>query len=151
MTMQLPLRDVHPPLAPSWWPPAPGWWLLAGVLLLAIAALGWWAWRRARRRRRIGELFDRTVDAADTPATQVAAMSALLRRAARDRVPGADVLEGEAWLRLLDQGLKSPLFSAGPGRVLLDGAYRPDLAAGDVAALRPVARARFLDWMRAGR
>ena len=151
ISMQLPLRDVHAPVAPPWWPPAPGWWLVAGAVLLLIAAMGWLAWRRARRRRRIGELFDRTVDAAQTPPAQVAAMSALLRRAARARVPGADVLQGEAWLRLLDQGLDAPLFSAGAGRVLLDGAYRPDLEAGEVAALRPIARARFLDWMRAGR
>lgn len=48
------LRDVHLPEPITWWPPALGWWLLAGVIVLGLAALFWvlrqhWQTRRYRR------------------------------------------------------------------------------------------------------
>src|SRR5690606_1367634 len=111
----LPLRDVHVPPAPPWWPPAPGWWVAAGVVLALL--LGWaiWRWHGRRRRRLAGELFDRSIAAAGTPVAEVAAISSLLRRAARRIEPGADTLEGEAWLELLDRGLPGDGFRQGPG------------------------------------
>ena len=160
------LRDIHQPLAPPWWPPAPGWWMLAAILLLAIAACAWIAARRRRRRLAIAAIFDAALDAADTPSAQVAAMSELLRRAARRRDPAADRLHGEAWLEFLDAPatpstarragkpasgprVEPGRFSQGPGRLLLDGGYRREVDANQVAALRTCARARFLDWMAA--
>ncbi|MGO4222944.1 DUF4381 family protein [Lysobacter sp. TAF61] len=155
------LRDIHSLPAPPWWPPAPGWWLLAALVMALIAAVAWVVLRRRRRRRAIAELFDRNVDAAASPAAQVAAMSELLRRAARRRDAHADRLEGEAWLAFLDAGPADPTrpgsprsvtrtdFSGGSGRLLLDGGYRRDVAATDVQALRRLARARFLQWMGA--
>lgn len=143
------LRDVHEPLAPPWWPLAPGWWCVLAVLLLALALVAWWYGRRRLRRRRAARLFDAHVAAASTPAAQVAAMSELLRRAARRVDPDADRLEGDGWLRLLDRGWARPVFSEGPGALLRDGAFRPSVDADDVAALRVVARARFLAWMEA--
>ena len=144
--MNLPLRDVHPGVAPSWWPPAPGWWmLLAGVLLVA-ALFAWWWRRRARRRLAVARLFDAAVSAAATPSQQVAAMSELLRRAARRKDAGADRLQGEDWLRFLD-GDGGSGFADGVGRLLLDGPYRPDVDAADAEALRTLARRRYLDWM----
>lgn len=134
------LRDIHQPPAPPWWPPAPGWWLLAAIVLLAIGAWVWWAARRRRRRRAIAATFDDTVAAAGTPAAQVAAMSELLRRAARRLDPGADRLQGEAWLALVD-------LPDGPGRLLLEGGYRREVEPQQVEALRPLVRARFLQWM----
>lgn len=141
------LRDIHPSVAPSWWPPAPGWWLVAAVGLLALAGLLAWRLWRARRRRRLLALFDAEVDAATDPAARVAAMSALLRRAARRRDPDAVHLEGDAWLEFLDAGRQDPRFAGREGRLLLDGPFRPDVDAGDAAALQAVARARFLEWM----
>lgn len=162
------LRDIHQPLAPPWWPPAPGWWLLAAVVLLAIAAWAWFAARRRQRARAIAAIFDRALAAADTPSAQVAVMSELLRRAARRRDPQADRLHGDAWLAFLDgpaaevgkrRGRKpaaqppagSAGFSAGsshgPGRLLLDGGFRREVDPDQVAALRAIARARFLAWM----
>lgn len=150
------LRDIHQPAAPPWWPPAPGWWwLAAGTLLVVLMA---WAWRRHRasRRARIAAAFDAPVAAQSTPAAQLAAMSDLLRRAARRHHPDADTLQGDAWLRVLDtprrrrwRRASSPSreFSNGPGRLLLDGPFRRDVDAVDVEAARRVARARFLDWM----
>ena len=34
------------------------------------------------------------------------------------------------------------------GRMLVDGAFRPEVDADDVRALRDVARTRFIEWMR---
>ena len=150
----LPLRDIHLPPAPPFWPPAPGWWLL-GLAILAVVA-GWWWWRRreARRRARIARLFDSAVATAPTPAAELAAISELLRRAARRIDPAADRLDGEAWLEFLDQhGPKetgehaAADFTGGPGRLLLDGPWRTAVPTGDVERLRPLARARFLAWM----
>ena len=96
--MNLPLRDVHPAVAPPWWPPAPGWWWVAAALLAIALGLAWWQRSRARRAAAVCRLFDQAVDAAATPAAQVATMSELLRRAARRVDPTADRLQDEAWL-----------------------------------------------------
>lgn len=145
--MTLPLRDVHPGVAPPWWPPAPGWWLVAAVVLLLSFALWWWLRRRDRRRAAILRLFDDAVAAADTPARQVAAISELLRRAGRRMDAQADRLQGDDWLRFLDRGSQASEFAEGAGRLLLDGPYRPDVDAGAAEALRVLARRRYLDWM----
>jgi len=161
------LRDIHSTAAPSWWPPAPGWWIVAVVVVVILTLIMWWRARARRRRAVIAALFDREVDAAATPPQQVAAMSELLRRAARNHDAGADTLHGEDWLRHLDNApakrrRKTPArkasvrtaaarkdFSEGPGRLLLDGGFRRDVKSADVAALRALARERFLLWMGA--
>ena len=141
------LRDIHQPASPPWWPPAPGWWLVAALLVIVLA-VGWWFMARRRRRQRaIAALFDAALAAAPSPAAQVAAMSELLRRAARRRDPAADRYEGDAWLRFLDAGGKRPQFSSDVGRLLLEGGFRREVDATAVAALRPLARQRYLSWM----
>ena len=145
----LALNAIHVPPAPSWWPPAPGWWLLAAVALLAAAFACWRIARRRWRRRRWATLFDTTIASADTPVAQVAAMSELLRRGARQVQPSADTLSGDDWLHFLDRGLPQPVFAAGAGALLRDGGYRRALSVAEVEALRVVSRARFLDWMGA--
>jgi len=142
---RLPLRDVHLPASPPWWPPAPGWWWLAAVVALAILAwTGWRLWRHARRRRWL-RWFD-AGSGRGTPPERLAAMSGLLRRAARRRQRGAELLQGQEWLRFLD-GPGSDAFSAGAGRLLLDGGFRPHLEPGEFAAVRALARQRFVDLM----
>jgi hypothetical protein len=145
---ELVLRDVHVPPAPSLWPPAPGWWLVAGAVALVLAIL-WWV-RRQRRRRKLAwqKLFDDACGDA-SPAAQVAAISELLRRAARRVDKQADHLQSEDWLRLLD-GRKQKAFSEGAGRLLLEGGYRREVPADDFAAAKELARMRFLELM-AGR
>ncbi len=150
------LRDIHATPAPSWWPPAPGWWVLAGVIVAAFVLIAWWRARVRRRRRTLAQLFDGQVDAAATPPQQVAAISELLRRAARRRDATADTLQGEAWLLHLDatprRKRKAPArtdFSQGPGRLLLDGGFRREVDPNEVGALRKLARERFLQWMDA--
>ena len=149
MAAPLILRDVHLPGAPSWWPLAPGWWMvIAAVALLGLAGYLWHR-RRSRRRREMAEIFYRALDAAPTPAAQVAAMSELLRRAARRRDRGADRLQGDQWLEFLDRGSKRQDFAQGSGRLLLEGGYRREVDPAQVAQLREIARRRFMQWMGA--
>ena len=141
------LRDIHQPAAPPWWPPAPGWWGVLALACVLLAVATWWGWRRWRRRRATERLFDEAVASAPTPAAQVAAMSELLRRAARRHHPDADTLPADAWLQVLDAGAATPRFAGEFGELLRDGAFRREVAAQDAERLRPVARARFLAWM----
>lgn len=145
------LRDIHEPLPPPWWPPAPGWWwLAAGLLALALGAVAY-AWYRRRRLRAWQRLFDRTVDATATTPERIAAMSALLRRAARRVDPAADRLQGDAWLGFLDAGAPAPGFLDGPGAALRDGGFRRNAGDIDLAALHALARQRFVALMAARR
>ncbi len=147
---RLPLREAHLPDAPGWWPPPMGWWLVAVVVVVLLGIL--LLWRRHARRRRIAAeaLFDATVDAAQDEAARIAAMSELLRRAARLRDPFADRLQGADWLHFLDEGprARGAATFAEVGAVLLDGGFRREVDAAAVDALRPVARARFVALMR---
>lgn len=143
------LRDIHQPPPPSWWPPAIGWWLLAAVVLLAIGAWAWRAWRRRRRQRELARVFDAGIAAAATPAARIAAASTLLRRAARVRDPAAATLQGDAWLAFLDAGAPAPQFAGEEGALLLDGGFRPEVDAERADALVARARLRFLQWMGA--
>ena len=147
MDPTLALRDIHPMPPPSWWPPAPGWWLVAALVVAGLAVWAWRVRRRQRHRARVALLFDDAVANAGSPAQAVAAMSELLRRSARRHDPAADRLQGDAWLALLDRDQKQPRFDTPEGRLLLDGAFRPDVEAADVEALRRIARARFIGWM----
>lgn len=150
---QLVLRDVHVPAAPSWWPPAPGWWIAAAVVLAVGLVLFVWSHRRRKRLRTWQTLFDEAC-ALPQASEQVAAMSELLRRAARKVDRHADTLEGEAWLRFLDgeasRKNRRNDFAGGAGRLLLDGGYRRDVDEEQLAIVKSLARMRFLELM-AGR
>lgn len=142
----LALRDIHAPPAPPLWPPAPGWWLLAACIAAAVAIVLVVRWRRRRGRTAAAVRFDAALAQAALPMDAVAVMSELLRRAARLHDPDADRLQGERWLARLDDGDPACPFTEGPGRLLLDGAFRPDVEPHAVDALRPLARARFIAW-----
>lgn len=145
---QLVLRDVRASAPPPWWPPATGWWLVFAVVVLLAALVLWWHRRRVAHRRAIERVFDDALAAANTPAEQVAAMSELLRRAARRHDPQADRYAGERWLQCLDRDAKAPRFSGDIGRLLLEGGFHRDADPQQVDALRRIARARYLEWMR---
>jgi hypothetical protein len=147
---ELPLRDIHLPPAPSWWPPAPGWWLLALLLALAV----WWLGRRLlrvlhQRRQREGlraalRRIEQQHPLQREPVALLAAASELLRRATRQHAPAALSLQGEAWLGFLDRGLVGAPFTFGPGRLLLDGPFRPHLDPAEVGAALAVIEQRLL-------
>jgi len=147
MQPALPLRDIHLPGEPEWWPPAWGWWLLAALLLLVLTLAGWQLLRTYRlgrqRRARIAH-YRRLVSPDDTeisPVLQLRHASEFLRRLARRDAPHALALAGEDWLRYLDRDLPGQPFSQGPGRLLLDGVYRPSLPGEAVsAALQAIER-----------
>ncbi|MEA9586986.1 DUF4381 domain-containing protein [Xanthomonas sp. WHRI 10064A] len=148
----LPLRDVHLPPSPSWWPLAPGWWLVIAALVLVLASAWFWWWRRRRQQRSWLAAFDAELQHATTPAQRLATLSMLLRRAARTVDAQADRLQGDAWLQFLD-GRKSKIqaFSQGPGRALLEGGFQRAPAVTDLDAVQALARQRFLRLMRGQR
>ncbi len=126
----LPLRDIHLPPVPDFWPPAPGWWLLAivGTGLFLYAA--WQLWRLYRRRHRRREVLTSlsAIGQAFRPekaAWFAAEVSGLLRRVALQRYPRPQVasLTGDDWLRFLDETGGNGAFRAGPGKVLGTGPY----------------------------
>lgn len=139
------LRDVHRPPTPPLWPPAPGWWVL--VLVIVVVALAIWMWRRRRGRRRARAiaLFDDALAGTDTPSLRLGRASELLRRAARGARADADRLEGDAWLAFLDT--PRTRFTEGAGRLLLDGAFRPDVDARAADDTVRLARERFVELM----
>lgn len=151
MNPELPLRDIHLPPEPSWWPPAPGWWVLAVVVVVLMFFLARWllrVWRRARRRRALYASFEAAASLSE-PTMRAAAISQVLRRAARLRDPSTATLQGEEWLRYLDRdanvgaAANDAVFSAGPGRALLDAPYRAQVDAAAVDAMIAPARKRF--------
>ena len=141
------LRDIHQPVAPAWWPPAPGWWAVAAIVLAVALGIAVWRRRQRDRQRRIARIFDEGVRSADSAPGQIAAMSELLRRAARRRNPQADRLQGDAWLAYLDASDKRRSFTSDAGRLLLEGGFRREVDPERVAELHSIARARFIEWM----
>ncbi|WP_346892315.1 DUF4381 domain-containing protein [uncultured Roseibium sp.] len=97
------LRDIHLPEPVGWWPVAPGWWaLLALVCVLVVSAVVWtWFRRRSARFLALRELEAINPEREDEFLTQI---SSLLRRVARRRSAGADVLTGEEWSTFLMEG-----------------------------------------------
>ena len=128
----IPIRDLHLPAEPGFWPLAPGWWVVMAVLVLllvtAIVAL-YRQQRRSRARRFALRCVDQAMVEFRTHGNAVmlsTALSDVLRRAMLAYSPRRDVagLTGEAWADWLDRGLPQPLFSHGPGRALLSLPYR---------------------------
>jgi hypothetical protein len=114
----LPLRDIHLPAPPSWWPPAPGWWVLATLAI--VLPLAWLAWRHLRRRTALRRAALRELDAlrrlADDPPRLAQETSLLLRRIslAFDPAHTHVTVTGDAWLsrlRALAPGLDDGRFA----------------------------------------
>ena len=126
----LPLRDIHLPGSPDFWPPAPGWWVLAALvsgLAVWTAVLLWRQIKIRRQRRQILALLEQMERASDRTATPefLAKLSRLIRRLALMRFPHQEIasLTGQDWLRFLDSSGGDGQFCRGPGRVLAQGPY----------------------------
>ena len=155
----LPLRDLHLPDAVGWWPLAPGWWI---VIVLAAAALLYVAWRwyrawqfNAPRRHALRELarFEAEYLEHHDPVVLGKRLSELLRRGMLAYAPREEVagLNGEAWLRWLDEGMSVPYFHTEGGKSLLTLPYRDpdsDFSDIDVGALLAAVRTRLSEPLR---
>ena len=142
--LQLPLRDIHLPGQISWWPPAPGWLIILGLLLLIVVAFYWWRHRQQRIRRSAINMAKRELaglqgeyDVHQDARQFVADLSILLRRLSISAFPRTESasLTGEAWLRFLDVPLPEPAFTTGPGRVLIEAPYRPEVSTAELQPL----------------
>jgi hypothetical protein len=130
------LRDIHLPGPIEVWPPALGWWLVAILLSCALLALVIGLRRRwqknAYRRMALQELDlieqSRTQGADSTEI--VLKLQQLLKRTAIAGYSRASVasLSGVAWTQFLDATGNTQHFSLGPGELLIDGPYQPDLS-----------------------
>ncbi len=126
---ELPLKDIHEPVAIGWWPPAIGWWLLAiTVPILIIFFI--WVYKRLTRRTAIKTatkiLSELKQDKTRNNLEMVAELSMLLRRVAisvSPRVKSAG-LTGTQWLSFLDSTVKDSPFSSGIGQLLTEAPYR---------------------------
>lgn len=143
------LHDVVAPAPVSWAPQTVGWAVLAGVLVVLAAWLGWRAWKRARANRyrkvALAEI-DRIVETLhDDPAAALGAVNEILKRAALTAWPRVEVasLAGPRWLEFLDSTSTGRDFRDGPGRALGDRVYAP----GGAPATEEERRA-FLDVVR---
>ena len=140
----LPLRDIHLPEPVSWWPPAPGWWILLGLSIFIILAS--WYWRRLIIKRKLSAIYlarkefneiEEQLNSGVNAKQIVNQLSILLRRLSISLYPRMEVagLTGEAWLSFLDRPLASSEFANGPGRVLIDAPYRPEINDAEIKPL----------------
>lgn len=108
MDETLPLRDIHLPPEPSWWPPAEPWfWLLAGLLLALLLLWAWRRWltprlRKARIRRQRAVIWQREVSSITDPVQRLQSATALLRRITIADNPASARVQGKDWLRILN-------------------------------------------------
>ncbi|MEC5385679.1 DUF4381 domain-containing protein [Uliginosibacterium sp. H3] len=133
------LKEIPLPLPPAWTPQTWGWLVVAALLLLAIAWLGWWLYRRhvANRYRAeaLGELArleqvlngPATAESAAARGRALGALPALVKRvvlafAPRERVAA---LSDAEWLAFLDRTTSGQPFTQGAGKLLPSLAYDP--------------------------
>jgi hypothetical protein len=142
--LELPLKDIHLPAGISWWPPAPGWWILLALIILIVGLIYWWRQRQQRIRRSAVNMARLELDSLQShylkhqDARQfVADLSVLLRRLSISAFPRTETasLTGEAWLKFLDTPLQDHSFTSGPGRILVEAPYRPDVKAEEMQPL----------------
>lgn len=149
------LRDIHLPEAVSWWPPALGWWFLGFLLLLFSVYQAGRFWHALPRRRAVHEArveFERIrlrYRAERDGVRLLAELSVLLRRVAVTIGPRTQVagLTGRAWLEELDRGLGGNGFRQGPGRLLADAPYQPQVPVRNVEMLLELCE----QWLRVQR
>jgi len=97
------LRDIHLPDAISWWPLAPGWWVLAGVLLVGVACVAVFEFRRRRslKYKALQELDQLRRGKAFELSTQglAAELCVLIRRVVLNGADGSRYASthGDAW------------------------------------------------------
>ena len=157
------LKDIHLPAPSPWWDLAIGWWLLLAVVFILLV----WGlpklrtfWIKQRNKCLLkqdmqAELHDicKAYQSHHDTHQALADTNILLKKVVLTLFPEqqATSLTGQAWLDFLDQHWQEkPALSFTSKRIaslLIDGAYRADIAASDedVQALCDVVRA----WLKA--
>ncbi|MEE4659214.1 MAG: DUF4381 domain-containing protein [Halieaceae bacterium] len=144
------LRDIHLPEPAGAWPPGPGWWVLGVVLILLLAALAIWLWRRRRanawRREALAALEQahREWQEDGDSARFLQSTNAILKRAALRQFPNYEVarLSGDAWDAFLDrQWRKQTPEQSFTSLGLARRAYSPNPELNDAAAVMTICRA----------
>jgi len=117
-SQQLPLRDVHLPTEPGFWPLAPGWWVLAAIVLVLLLGFVIW-WHRYRQRqkkwqqmRQLLLTIQQDYQTHGHETQLVRDVSNLLRRFTRHELnkPQAASLLGQPWIDFLNRDLSEPVF-----------------------------------------
>lgn len=132
------LKDIHLPVAPSWFPPAIGWWLTAMIIFACVALCGYLLIRRHRYRvpisQALKELQELTEVNANPQSPQGYSIfllncNALLKRVARLKCPeysntDVAILHGDKWRDFLARtsSSRAPL----PPEHLIYGLYKPN-------------------------
>lgn len=129
------LHDVVAPPPVSWAPQTVGWVVLAAILVVLAAGLGWRVRKRAKANRyrkvALAEI-DRIAGApGDDPTAALGRVNEVLKRVALTAWPRAEVasLTGPRWLEFLDNTGGGREFREGPGVALAHRVYAPGSAA----------------------
>lgn len=124
------LRELYVPSTSSL--PAIGWWLLL-VLIVALIALFRWKKKRVKNPRWLkdarAEIAQMRSDISHEQVDNIVPQcSSLARRLALLVDENSEVASmiGDEWLSRLDNIVERPLFTEGPGHLLLDGPYKPE-------------------------
>ena len=142
--LQLPLKDIHLPSVPGWWPPAPGWWILLGLMIIIAVLYYCWYLRKQRIKGSAVHLAKLELESlqSDFQSHQdarkfIADLSILLRRLSISAFPRTETasLTGEDWLLFLDDCMQSTSFSVGVGRILLDAPYKREIEEQELSPL----------------
>lgn len=147
------LQELPLPSPVPYTPQTVGWWMVAALLLLLLAWLGWrWYMHRQANRYRteaLGELERIAQDLVQKTGAHErqalgACLAALVKRVALVSAPRQAIasLSGEAWLQWLDQTLPRAGFLDAPGRLL------PQLAYGGAQEVEPQALQALLTLLR---
>ncbi len=117
---QLPLKDLHLPPVPGFWPLAPGWWVLT-IIVIILAIWGIHKLLKTRHRKqqwkRLELIWQTSHDdyQQHQDKTRLAReLSQLLRRYVRHHQVNSKAMDltGEAWITYLNRDLKQPVFNA---------------------------------------
>lgn len=126
------LRDIHEPLAPSWWPPAIGWWLLVICIVVGIVSLAVWITNRRNADRPYRELRQTALALQRIFGDQTLPESEYLNTVNRlfkyllvnlESTPGATQADGVLWLHMLAQRFHESAFVDGVGLTLGNSRY----------------------------
>lgn len=131
---ELPLRGLHLPAEPGFWPLAPGWWLLLSVVLLLMVYLGIKWYQRRKRQRRLQAIeqqlgaIDFAYQSHQDQRQLLSDLSMLLRRFEKfqQHQDQAVTTTGAEWIAHLNSYHKDQPFT--PFQALLtQGVYLPDV------------------------